>query len=78
VAAPILLIAGVWTRLAGAVVAINMLVAVALAHTGDLAKLSKTGGWALELQGMFLLAAVVIALIGAGRWSLAGPKGRFN
>src|SRR5688572_25931115 len=53
VLAPLLLVAGVWTRLAALVIAINMVVAVALAHSGDLLALTKQGGWALELQGMF-------------------------
>ena len=36
VLAPLLLIVGVWTRLAALVVAINMVVAIALVHMGDL------------------------------------------
>jgi putative oxidoreductase len=79
VVAPLLLIAGVWTRAAALVVAGNMVVAVLLAHTGQLFTLNgKTGGWALELQGMYLLAAVVVALLGAGRHSLGGVAGRWN
>jgi putative oxidoreductase len=40
--------------------------------------LNETGGWALELQGMYLGAAVAVALLGAGRFSLGGATGRFN
>ncbi|SPA44018.1 DoxX family protein [Cupriavidus taiwanensis] len=78
VVAPILLIIGLWTRLAALVVAINMLFAVALVHTKELAMLSKTGGWALELQGMFLGAALAVALLGAGRFSVGGINGKLN
>jgi len=78
VVAPLLLIAGVWTRAAALVVAGNMVVAVLLVHTSQLFTLDKTGGWALELQGMYLLAAVVVALLGAGRHSLGGSAGRWN
>ena len=78
VLAPLLLIVGVYARAAAVLVAINMIVAVVLVHMGDLGSLSKTGGWALELQGMFFLAAVVVALIGAGRYSLGGINGRWN
>ena len=78
VAAPLLLIFGFWTRLAALVVAINMVVAVALVHMGELFTLGKQGGWALELQGMFLFAAVAVALLGAGRFSAGGARGRFN
>jgi putative oxidoreductase len=78
VVAPLLLILGLWTRLAALVVAINMVVAVALVHMGELFTLGKQGGWALELQGMFLFAAIGVALLGAGRFSVGGARGRFN
>ena len=78
VAAPLLLIVGAWTRPAALVVAINMLVAIALAHSGQLFDLGKSGGWALELQGMYLLVALAVALLGAGRYSAGGSDGRWN
>jgi len=40
--------------------------------------LTKTGGWTLELQGLFLMGALVVALLGAGRFSLGGAHGRLN
>ena len=78
VLAPLLLIVGLWTRAAAAIVAINMLVAVGLVHMNDLFALSKTGGWALELQGMFFFTAVAVALLGAGRYSVGGANGKWN
>lgn len=78
VVAPILLIVGFFTRPAAWIVAINMVVALWLVHTGDLFVLGKQGGWALELQGMFLAAAVAVALLGAGRFSLGGSSGKLN
>ena len=78
VLAPLLLIVGLWTRPAALVVAINMVVAVVLVHMGELGSLSRTGGWALELQGMFFFTAPAVALLGAGRISLGGAGGRFN
>lgn len=76
--APILLLLGLWTRPAAAVVAINMLGAFALVHYTQLATLGVGGGWALELQGMYLLTALAIALLGAGRFSVGGAHGRWN
>lgn len=64
---PILLIAGFHARLGATLIAVNMLFAFLLAHTGDLASLAPTGGWRLELQGMYLFAAVALALMGPGR-----------
>ncbi|MDQ7990543.1 MAG: DoxX family protein [Candidatus Dactylopiibacterium sp.] len=78
VVAPLALIFGVFTRAAAGVVAINMLFAVGLMHMGQLTEITRTGGWALELQAFFLLNAVVIMLLGAGRYSLGGSGGRYN
>jgi putative oxidoreductase len=78
VLAPLLLILGVWTRLAAIVVAVNMVVALLLVHAGQFFVLSPDGGWALELQGMYLVVALSIALLGAGRYSVAGVAGRWN
>lgn len=78
VIAPLLILFGVFTRLAALVVAVNMIVALVLVHTGQFFTLSDTGGWALELQGMYLAAAVAVALLGAGRYSVGGAGGRFN
>lgn len=78
VLAPILLIAGVWTRAAALVVAINMVFAVVLVHMGELTSRGATGGWALELQGMYFFGSLAIALLGAGRYSAGGINGRWN
>jgi putative oxidoreductase len=78
VIAPLLILFGVWTRLAALIVAGNMIVAVLLVHTKQFFTMSETGGWALELQGMYLGAAVAVALLGAGRHSVGGEGGRFN
>jgi len=78
VVAPILILLGLFTRAAAVVVMVNMLVAVSLAHMGQLADLSKTGGWALELQGFYFFSALALALLGAGRYSVGGANGRLN
>jgi putative oxidoreductase len=78
VVAPILLIVGLFTRIAALIVAINMLFALGLVHMGQLLSISKTGGWELELQGIYLVTALAIALMGAGRFSVGGASGRWN
>jgi putative oxidoreductase len=78
VIAPLLMLVGLFTRAAALVVAVNMVVALLLVHTGQFFTLNETGGWALELQGMYLGAAIAVALLGAGRYSLGGAAGRFN
>jgi putative oxidoreductase len=74
VLAPLLLIAGVWTRTAALLVVVNMAVAIALMHAGDIATLSRSGGWAIELQALFLALALAVALFGPGRYA-AGRVG---
>jgi putative oxidoreductase len=78
VVAPLLMLVGLFTRAAALVVVINMIVALLLVHTSQFFTLNETGGWALELQGMYLGAAVSVALLGAGRFSVGGARGRFN
>ena len=78
VLAPVLIIAGIYTRPAAWIVAINMLVAIWLVHMKDIFVIGKNGGWALELQGMFLFAAIAVALMGAGRFSVGGTGGKYN
>jgi len=60
VLAPLLVLFGLWARIGGLIIAINMVVAILLVHTGDLLHLNQTGGWALELQGMFLATALAV------------------
>ena len=78
VVAPVLLIIGLYTRPAAWIVVINMLVAVWLVHMKDLGAINKQGGWALELQGMFLFGALAVAFLGAGRFSIGGTGGKYN
>lgn len=73
--APILLIIGLYTRPAALIAAVNMLVAIALAHSSQLFGFTNNGGWQLELQGLFLFGSLSIALLGAGRYSVGG---RYN
>lgn len=78
IVAPVLVIIGFYTRPAAWIIAINMVVAIWLVHMKELLVLGKNGGWALELQGMFLFAAVAVALLGAGRLSVGGSSGKYN
>ncbi len=78
VVAPLLVLIGYYTKPAALVIAINMLVAILLVHTGQLFSMANTGGWALELQGLYLAGAIAVALLGAGRYSIGGSGGKWN
>ena len=78
VAAPLLVLLGLWARAGALVIAFNMVVALLLVHTGDFFKINETGGWAVELQVLLLASAVAVALLGAGRYSIQGTRNRWN
>ena len=68
VIAPLMIILGFHTRLGAGLIAINMVVAIFLAHMGELFILASSGGWALELQGMYLFTAIALIFMGPGRF----------
>ena len=78
VLAPALIILGILTRVGGLIIAINMVIAVYLAHLPQMTELATGGGWRLELQGLYFAGGLCVALLGAGRFSLGGARGRFN
>ena len=63
VLAPLLVLANRWVAPAALVMAFNMVVAVALVHASQFFTLGKSGGWALELQGLYFFGSVAIALM---------------
>jgi len=70
VLAPIFIILGIYSRIGGLIVVINMVFAVLLAHSAQLLSLTKTGGWALELQGFYLLTGLALFFLGSGKMAL--------
>ncbi len=67
---PILVILGFYSRIGAWVIVINMLFALGLVHMGEVLSLGRSGGWAIELQAMFLFTAVALALLGPGRYAI--------
>lgn len=67
---PILIILGLFTRISSLFFALTMVFAIFLAHSNELFNLSETGGLAIESALIFLLGAVSIMFIGAGKYSL--------
>ena len=70
VVAPLRVILGVYTRIGGLLMAGNMVFAIVLVHTGELFMLTQHGGWALELQGLYLFGALAILFLGSGSMAL--------
>lgn len=67
---PLMLVAGFHARIGALLVFVNMVAAIVLVHLGQLGGFTRQGGWALELQAMFLVSAFALALLGPGRFSV--------
>lgn len=65
-----MIILGVFSRIGGLLVVINMIVAVLLAHTAQILTMGKSGGWALELQGFYLFCGLAIYFLGSGKFAV--------
>ena len=79
IVAPLLLILGILTRPAALLVIVQMCMAIFLARRNDVFRISpQGGGWAIELEMFFMLAALAIFFFGAGRYSLAKRPGRWD
>lgn len=69
--ASLMIICGIWTRLASVVFAGNMVVAILMAHASEMLSLSPmTGGLVIELPLLYLLGAAVLCLTGGGRFAV--------
>jgi putative oxidoreductase len=77
-AAPLLVLAGWMSRPAALMLAFNMVVAISIEHMGDIARIGRHGEWGIELQLLFLLGGVAVALLGPGRFSVSRARGRLG
>jgi len=68
--APLMIILGVFARIGGLLMVVNMLFAVGLVHMGDLLAMTDHGGYRLELQAFYLFGGLAIALLGSGRYAV--------
>lgn len=78
VIAPILVILGKWARMAGLVIAFHMTAAIVIALRDKAFTLNMGGGWAIELELMFLLGGITIFLIGSGKYSVSKGNGAWD
>ena len=78
VVAPIFVILGKWARIAGLVIAFNMVSAIMIALRDKVFTLNMGGGWAIELELLFLLGGLVIFLLGSGKYSISKGNGPWD
>ncbi|MBD3823482.1 MAG: DoxX family protein [Epsilonproteobacteria bacterium] len=67
---PILIILGLYARVASLVLALNMVMAIYLAYGSSLFELTKFGGLAMELPLIFLMSSIAIFLLGSGKYAV--------
>ncbi|KAA3624603.1 MAG: DoxX family protein [Proteobacteria bacterium] len=67
VLAPILIIIGLFARIGGLLIAVNMVFAILLMHMGQLMDINaSTSGYALELQAFYLFGGLSVLFMGSG------------
>lgn len=76
--APLFLIVGWKSRIAALIISFNMLMSVLIAHRDIMFKVNNYWGWMIELNIFFMMTALVISLIGAGKYSISGGKGKWD
>lgn len=69
IVAPFMLLAGLFTTLAAMIIIVNMIMAILLVYSDSLFSLTEHGAWSIEVPMLYLTGAVVIILLGAGRFS---------
>jgi putative oxidoreductase len=70
IVAPVMVILGFFTRIGAFIIFVNMVFAIVLVHRPELLTLGKQGGWALELQGMFMFTALALTFMSPGRYAM--------
>jgi putative oxidoreductase len=68
---PILVILGLFTRTGAFLIFANMLFALVLVHRPELFTMGKQGGYALELQAMYLFTAFALIFMTPGRYAIS-------
>lgn len=75
---PVLVIVGLYARIGGLLIFLNMVVATYLAFGGNVLAVNSHGGWIIELEAFYGLGGLAIMLLGAGGISLGGRYARLN
>lgn len=70
VVAPIMVILGLYSRVGAFIIFVNMIFAVVLVHRPEMFSLGKQGGYALELQAMFMFTALALSCMLPGRYAI--------
>ena len=76
--APIFVLLGFKTRLAALVIALNMLMSVLIGHRDIMFSINDFGGWMIETNMLYMMTAVVLIFLGAGKYSVSKGVGKWD
>jgi putative oxidoreductase len=75
VLAPLLVLAGVFSRIGALFMAFNMIMALVLDAGRFILTINRGGGWGIEVEVFYLLGSVCVVLLGPGRFAIMSGKG---
>jgi putative oxidoreductase len=78
VIAPLMIILGIWSRLAGLTLAFTMGMAIYLAFGATALNFGANGGLNAELTLLFLSGGLAITFLGSGKFSVSGGNGTWD
>lgn len=67
IVAALMVILGIFSRMGGLFIFVNMIFALLLVHRAELSTFTDTGGWVLELQAFYMFSGLAIFFLGSGR-----------
>lgn len=76
--APLFMVLGLYTRQAALLQAFVMVMAIYLVHTKELFSVNAHGGYALELQVLYLFGSLAVFFFGAGRFNVSRGNGPWD
>jgi putative oxidoreductase len=76
--APLFVLIGYKTRLGALIIVFNMLMSILLVHRDIIFSINDFGGWMIETNMLYMMTALVIFFLGAGKYSFSGGKGNWD
>lgn len=67
---PLMVLLGVFSRIGGVLIVINMLFAIGLVQLGSIFALTQHGAWAIQADIFFLLSGLAVMFLGSGRFAI--------
>lgn len=76
--APVFMVIGWKSRIAALVIVFNMLMSILIAHSDIMFSLNDYGAWMIELNIFYMMTALCVYFLGAGKYSLSRGRGKWD